>query len=246
MRSCIIRGMSVISNLQFLMERGGLNPHSLAKRSGVPQPTIFRILEGESTSPRDKTLRPLAEFFGVSIQDLRYGDLAGQSDSEPSPSQAAIAEDQADYGGEPSEADYALIAQYDARAAAGSGCLNDHVEVKGGLAFKRDWLAKLGLKPENLRVIYADGDSMADTIMDGEVMLVDCSDREPRSGKIYAILRPNNEVSVKRLVQKPISGTWTVTSDNPDKKLYPDEDATAEVLHEIPIIGRVAWRGGGL
>ena len=93
---------------------------------------------------------------------------------------------------------------------------------------------------------YAEGDSMADTIMDGEVMLVDCVDREPRSGKIYAILRPDGGVSVKRLIQKSVTGTWTVASDNPDKRRYPDEDASAEVLHDIPIIGRVAWRGGGL
>lgn len=57
------------------MARAHMNPHSLAKETGVKQPTIFRILEGESLTPRDKTLRPLADFFGVSVQDLRYADL---------------------------------------------------------------------------------------------------------------------------------------------------------------------------
>lgn len=199
---------------------------------------IHKWMTGESM-PGRSNMRALAEWLGVRAEWLQYGDGAMEA------SALSLAEEPAEYGA-PSEDEYALIPQYDARAAAGDGCLNDHVEVKGGLAFKREWLRKLGLKPENLQVIYAEGDSMADTIMDGEVMLVDCVDREPRSGKIYAILRPDGGVSVKRLIQKSVTGTWTVASDNPDKRRYPDEDASADVLHDIPIIGRVAWRGGGL
>lgn len=69
--------MSLKDNLQALMNRANLNPHSLAAETGVKQPTIFRILEGISESPRDNTIRPLANYFEVSIQELRYGDLAG-------------------------------------------------------------------------------------------------------------------------------------------------------------------------
>ncbi len=57
------------------MEKAGENPYSLDRATGVPQPTIHRIVEGESKSPRDKSLRPLAEYFGVTLQDLRYEDL---------------------------------------------------------------------------------------------------------------------------------------------------------------------------
>ncbi|MHA7916483.1 S24 family peptidase [Alloalcanivorax xenomutans] len=62
-------------NLRYLMEKAKENPYSLASATGVPQPTIHRIVEGESKSPRDKSLRPLAEYFGVTLQDLRYEDL---------------------------------------------------------------------------------------------------------------------------------------------------------------------------
>lgn len=75
MRCRIIRSMPIKENLQLLMDLAGHNPHSLAKETGVKQPTIFRILEGESSTPRDSTIRPLAEYFGLSIEELRYADL---------------------------------------------------------------------------------------------------------------------------------------------------------------------------
>lgn len=65
------------SNLQWLMDRRGLSGNSLADalNNRPPQPTIHRILTGESQTPRDPTLRPIADYFGVSINDLRYIDL---------------------------------------------------------------------------------------------------------------------------------------------------------------------------
>ncbi|RQS88048.1 LexA family transcriptional regulator [Burkholderia seminalis] len=68
----------LISNLQLLMLRQGLNPNSLADRlnNKPPQATIFRIISGESTTPRDSTLQPLADFFGVTVKALRYQNLA--------------------------------------------------------------------------------------------------------------------------------------------------------------------------
>lgn len=100
MRCRIIRSMPIRENLQLLMDMAGHNPHSLAKETGVKQPTIFRILEGESVTPRDDTVRPLADYFGISMEDLRYADLkrtdreglvvsrpASQSNVEEAPSQ---------------------------------------------------------------------------------------------------------------------------------------------------------------
>ena len=57
------RGMSIRENLAELMRQRRMNPHSLAAATGVKQPTIYRILEGESLTPRDATLQPLASYF---------------------------------------------------------------------------------------------------------------------------------------------------------------------------------------
>lgn len=71
----------LVSNLNFLMGKRGLNPNSLSDhvRNEPPQATIFRIINGESLTPRDSTLQPLADFFGVPIHALRYVDLSSSS-----------------------------------------------------------------------------------------------------------------------------------------------------------------------
>jgi transcriptional regulator with XRE-family HTH domain len=57
-----------------------ISENELARRTGVPQPTIHRVLSGRVADPRDGTLRPLATFFGVSVEQLR---TAGANDIAP-------------------------------------------------------------------------------------------------------------------------------------------------------------------
>lgn len=64
----------VRKNLQWLMGEK-ISPYALAAATGVPQPTIFRILTGESDDPRTKTLQPLAAYFGLTVADLRDRDF---------------------------------------------------------------------------------------------------------------------------------------------------------------------------
>jgi len=45
----------------------------LARRSGVNQPTIHRILTGESKNPRTENLEKIARALGVSVSEMREG-----------------------------------------------------------------------------------------------------------------------------------------------------------------------------
>lgn len=56
------------------MDKHGENPHSLANKSKVTQPTIFRILSGDSKEPRRSNVEKLAKFFGVKPEEM-YGNL---------------------------------------------------------------------------------------------------------------------------------------------------------------------------
>ena len=67
--------MNLRDNLTFLIDRARLNANALAAATGVPQSTIHRIQTGESRDPRTSTLKPLADFFGVTVTDLREADL---------------------------------------------------------------------------------------------------------------------------------------------------------------------------
>lgn len=67
----------VRKNLAYLIEKRETNPTQLAKATGVPQPTILRILTGESEDPRTNTLQPLADYFGCTVEFLRTADAEG-------------------------------------------------------------------------------------------------------------------------------------------------------------------------
>lgn len=139
---------------------------------------------------------------------------------------------------------YAFVPQYDAKAAAGLGSENPHVEVHSTLAFKRDWLKAKGVKPESLVVIYAEGQSMWPTINSGDVLLVDQSRIEPADGQVFVLAGTDGAI-VKRLIQGPL-GQWTLRSDNEDKDEYPDRSHLRSKGNEHRIIGKVIWRGGDL
>ncbi|SFQ82623.1 Peptidase S24-like [Pseudomonas sp. NFPP07] len=140
---------------------------------------------------------------------------------------------------------YSFIPQYTAYAAAGGGHDNPHVEIRSTLAFKRDWLRLKGANPKNLKVIYADGNSMWPTISDRDVLLVDESKIEPRDGQIFVLESVAKGTIVKRLVKSDFGG-WIIRSDNPDKINNADLELPDGEIHEHRILGRVIWRGGDL
>lgn len=72
-------------NLEFLMNKQGLNANSLQDKSGITQSTTSRILNGSTKNPRDNVLQQYVDFFGVSVSDLRYKDLAGQGEMTAKP-----------------------------------------------------------------------------------------------------------------------------------------------------------------
>lgn len=53
------------------MKAKGLSEYRLAQLTGVPQPTIHRIVNGESEDPKTATVKPLASYFGISVDELR-------------------------------------------------------------------------------------------------------------------------------------------------------------------------------
>jgi len=67
--------MKVQQNLQYLLLKTGSTPTALSFATKIPQPTIHRILKGESKDPRTSTLDALASHFHVSASDLRDVDL---------------------------------------------------------------------------------------------------------------------------------------------------------------------------
>jgi transcriptional regulator with XRE-family HTH domain len=68
--------MTLAQVLKKLMEtkmvRGKpISANELSRETGVPQSTITRILNEDVLEPRKEQLQPLADFFGVSLAELR-------------------------------------------------------------------------------------------------------------------------------------------------------------------------------
>lgn len=172
---------------------------------------------------------------------LDEGKLKGSPDISPSRS-ASTPEN---IGVEAQEDKYAFIPQYSARAAAGIGHENPHVESLATLAFKRDWLRIKGVNAKHLIVIYADGDSMWPTINDHDVLLLDTSKTEPVDGQVFVLTSADKGAIVKRLVKTPLGG-WIIRSDNDNCDDYADVLLSRSEVNEHRIIGKVIWRGGDL
>jgi hypothetical protein len=69
-RSRIIRKMSTIKKIEALMAREKHTPTILATLSGVPQPTIHRMLKGHHQQPRQTTLDKIVAVYGLTFAEL--------------------------------------------------------------------------------------------------------------------------------------------------------------------------------
>lgn len=202
----------------------------LAKACSTSPTAVWMWFEGKTVSLRGKNLLAAANFFGVLPQWLDTGML---------PMFPTIVEATG------ATSKYVRIPRLALRAAAGAGIAPDeHVEVQEELSFRRDWLARKGLKQEYLQIYESRGNSMAPYIEDGDVILIDTEALMPKSNEVWVICQAGSVgIRVKRLMIRE-NGDLIIRSDNPDKTLYPDELVSNEHLIKIEIIGKLAWRGG--
>lgn len=141
--------------------------------------------------------------------------------------------------------EYAHIPLHSACLSAGHGTINEAEEIVGALAFRREWLRRVGVDASRAALARASGESMEPSIFDGDMLLLDLTrinppplaknERGARKSPIFAVL-DDGEAKVKR-VHLTDQGTAVLMSDNPD---YPPTFVRIETLQ---IIGKVVWWG---
>lgn len=134
------------------------------------------------------------------------------------------------------------IEYWNVKGSCGGGFLNFEQMAKGHLIKEASFFKKYDVKPENAFAIYADGDSMADYISDGDLVIFDKSKTEPKSGEIFAIEHPDG-LRIKTL-RRLIDGTWILESRNPDKRRFPDEVIPPGSAGLLKIYGQFLYRQG--
>lgn len=145
----------------------------------------------------------------------------------------------------PLDPEFTTVRVHEASVAAGPGRENGAEDVVGHLAFRSDWLRRIGVRPDRAVVARVEGDSMTPTIHHGDVVLIDTARagvpaklRQPKDTRpppIYALV-DDGQARVKRL-ELAAPGTLALLSDNPATP--PD----FRPLDRVSIIGRVLWWG---
>lgn len=120
--------------------------------------------------------------------------------------------------------------------------------IEGGFALPKIMLHDLGVPEGQGRIIHAKGNSMAPTIQDRAVVLINLADKEPMMSKVYAVCLPHEGLVLKRLTYEynEAAGTsvWMMKSDNPDKNQHPDRRLPPD--ESTIIVGRAVWYGNRL
>lgn len=242
---------------------------ALAERAGVSSAYLSQI---KNRTPESKTGKPKAMGADVARKiEKALREPEGWMDTEHADNSAAayhktdnsdsgnkrhakrlLSEREAEAGGnlfpteelpQPTEEEFAFVPQLDIAAACGNGRFEDHVVVKGGLAFKKSFLREQGVPEHAARIIYAEGGSMSPKIQDGRVVLINTAETSPVDNKIYAVCLPDGGLVLKRLVRDylPTAGTtvWILRSDNSDKTAFPDKILPPD--DRTMIVGRAVW-----
>ena len=209
--------------LEKRMQSAGMTQKALALSAGLNETAVRDILTGKSRHPRHDTIQKLAGVLGIGAADLiePYRPRGPARKEINSPAGTLV-----------------FVATYDVAAAAGHGTLIDESSETGKLAFRAEWLRGVtNAAPDELAVITVRGDSMFPTLVDGDTVLVDRTQKAIKRDGIY-VIRHDDYVLIKRLQIDPVRNKVTVSCDNRDYPPLPPVDAK-----DIDVVGRVIWVG---
>ena len=143
------------------------------------------------------------------------------------------------------EKEWPPVKAYAQAVGLGNGVEAQEYEETQKLKFRADSLARKGLRPDTLAVVYGKGDSMLPRIRSGDAILFDTSDTRPADGALFVIAVDGTgdwEYNVKRC--KLVDDLVLFEADNPaGDHTWRSARNMANKRHPIKIVGRVRWIG---
>lgn len=209
----------------------------LARATGVSPSAFRKWLRGEAEPSRER-LVALAQAAGVPVGWLANGDgpeprLQGAATTSRARGTVVSLDDRLEHE------TFVILPRRPEAAAAGSE-LPIPPHIAEFIAFRRDWVRTvLGIEPDQLLVEIALGELMEPSIQDGDLLLVDTTDKRFHSFGIY-VVEIGGERLVKR-VQPKLDGSLSLISDNP---VYEVEHVAPERAETVQVVGRVLWTCG--
>jgi len=222
--------MSTLADRLILAMNGaGLSQADLARACSVKPPSVHGWLAGKAKFLRGENLLKAASALGVNQQWLATGEGPMKPTGNVKPESVEINLD--------NNPDYPSIRRVKFKLSAGvSGFSVDYQSGNGNpLVFRRDWYEKNGYTPAKLFATYVANGSMEPGLYDGDTVVVNTEQTEPKDGVVFAV-NYEGELAIKRLVRD--DGQWWLASDNPDQRRYP-----RKVCHEgVILIGEIVHK----
>lgn len=192
--------------------RLGMTQPQFAAAAGVSKTSQVNYEQGDRSPDAEYLL--LVSRVGVDVTFVVTGQRAS-----PEPDPEVIA-----------------VPRYQLRASAGSGAVNEQAgEYQvNALCVTRAWVRRRRLSIPALRAVAVRGTSMQPVLSDGDLVVVDTSDTDPRSGFVY-LLRRGEELLVK-YVERLSAGSLRVSSANPAFAPY---EIDLQKNADVAILGRV-------
>jgi phage repressor protein C with HTH and peptisase S24 domain len=194
-----------------------------ATKAGVNRGFFTDLKKATGGAPRSDTLRKLLSTIGATEADM-YGVAAGGA--APSMLQSEGSDDPVDTVG---------IQHIDMAYGLGATFAVDHPEIEV-LQFPKQWIETITHSPPAMLTwTRGKGDSMEPTIRDGDLVLLDRSQRALTERDAMWAFTIGEEAAIKRLRRQ--GDRCEIFSDNPSVK--PDE----QNLRDMNIVGRVVFVG---
>lgn len=221
--------MTLADRLTAAMERSGLSQADLARACGVKPPSVHGWLSGKSKFLRGENLLKAAAALDVNQQWLAMG-IGPMADGDPSHNQPV----EIDLENNP---DFPAIRRVRFKLSAGATGFSVDFRDESGppINFPKEWYERRGFKPGKLFATSVINGSMEPGLYDGDTVIVNTAQHEPKDGAVFAV-NYEGELVIKRLVRD--NGQWWLSSDNPDKNRYP-----RKVCHEgVELVGEIVQK----
>lgn len=202
-----------------------ISQSELARRVGVSQPTINQLISG--TAQGSKHLHRIAAELGTSPAYL----LGESDDLEPIEPRVSSIQALSD------ELDLSLIPMLDIGYSMGGGTVLTAYRQTGVVPFARTLLRSVMRGTfSDVFVARGEGDSMHPTILDGDLVLIDTSQKDiDKQDRIWAV--SYGELGMIKRVRRTPGGSYLLMSDNHTVRDVECFDG------EMNVIGRVIWVG---
>lgn len=202
-------------NLAYLMAKHQTNPTQVAQVTKIPQPTIYRILIGETKNPRVDTLQTIADFFRVSLEALRGTNLR-EADFSHQPAPIAQPFKQVPVVGHVKGGDNGYLEELDYPVGNGDG----YVEYPA--------------RDKNAYALRVRGDSMRPRIRPGEFVIVE-PNRQPHPGDDVVVIARDGRKLLKEFLYER-NGEITLGSVNAEHAAISLPRTDIDKIHYVAAI----------